>query len=93
MLAAGIIDDIRAGLVRSAKAVQEPIDEWILGLPDWTPQACAVGLFVAAGIWVFTLKRDFVYLGAPDRAIWRDLRIWAWVTLAPYIALYLLLGT
>jgi len=74
------------------KSLHEPIDNWLGSLPMSVAMACAVGLFVLAGIWVWTLRADFIFRGAPDRSRWRDLRIWSMVVLLPYIAIYLLLG-
>ena len=73
------------------KRLHQPLDEWIGGLPSWAGVACAVGLFVLAGLWVLTLKREYVYVGAPDRRRWRDLRLWALLVLLPYIIIYLVL--
>ena len=70
------------------RTVLAPVDSWLSGLPLWVGQACAVTLFVLAGLWLLTVRRDYVYLGAPDRAAWRDLRIWAAVALLPYVVLY-----
>ena len=70
----------------------EPIDAWLGSLPMSVATCCAVGLFVAAIIWVWTIKRNFIMRGAPDESRWRDLRIWATIVCLPYIAVYLLLG-
>ncbi len=72
------------------RALLAPLDAWIDTLPLWTGTACAVALFVIVGLWAFTLKRSYVYLGAPDQARWRDLRIWAALVLLPYIIIYLI---
>lgn len=73
----------------SLKAALEPLDAWIDSLPLWVGTACAVGLFVIVGLWALTLKRSYIYLGAPDQARWRDLRIWTVLVLLPYIIVYL----
>ena len=54
--------------------------------------ACVMGLFAIAGIWVWTLRPEFIFRGAPDQKRWRDLRIWAMVVLLPYVGVYLLFG-
>jgi hypothetical protein len=74
------------------KALQQPVDDWLGGLPMWIAVACAVGLYVVALFWTWALSRDFVYRGAPDQKRWRDLRIWATLVILPYIAVYLWLG-
>jgi hypothetical protein len=89
-------DYFRAPLSRAVsptlKRIFGPLDDFLLGLPPSVWLACAIGLFLIAGIAVWCLKRNYVYLGAPDEAPWRDLRIWATILLLPYIAIYLLLG-
>jgi hypothetical protein len=69
-----------------------PLDDFLIGLPPWVWLTCAISLFVIAGCIVWTLKRSYVYLGAPDQSRWRDLRIWSTLLLIPYIVIYLLLG-
>jgi len=74
------------------RAALAPLDSFLISLPPRVWLACAVGLFVIAGVAVWTLRRNYVYLGAPDQARWRDLRIWSTALLIPYILVYLLLG-
>lgn len=85
-------DALRAQLGPPLRALHAPLDAWLESLPMWVAQAAALSLFVVTGVWVWTLSRDFVYLGAADRAAWRDLRIWATLLLIPYIAVYVFLG-
>jgi len=75
-------------LVPPLKAFFGPIDAWLASLPQAMARVCAVGLFLLAAGWVWTIKRDFIYLGAPDRSRWRDLRIWAVLALLPYVIIY-----
>ena len=74
------------------KAFHEPLDAWLGSLPMWVAMVCAIGLYVIAVIWVWGLRREFVFRGSPDNRWWRDLRIWATVVVLPYIAVYLILG-
>lgn len=74
------------------KSLHEPVDLWLGSLPMWVAVACVVALYTAAVIWVWTLRREFVYRGAPDQARWRDLRLWATLIVVPYVAIYLVLG-
>jgi len=83
---------IRRTLGPPLKSLHQPIDDWLGSLPMSVAMFCAVGLFVLAGIWVWTLKADFIFRGAPDRSRWRDLRIWSMIVLLPYITIYILLG-
>jgi hypothetical protein len=83
------LEHLREGYIKTLSFWIKPLDAWLIGLPDWAGRASAAGLFIAAGIWVLTLKRDYIYRGAADQARWRDLRIWALVALLPYVVLYL----
>ena len=83
---------VRRRLGPPLKALHEPVDAWLAGLPMWVAVAAAVGLYGIALIWVWTLSSSFVFRGAPDHRRWRDLRIWATVVVLPYVALYLWLG-
>ena len=83
---------IRETLGPPLKSLHKPIDDWLGSLPMSVAVACAIGLFVVAGLWVWTLRREFIFRGAPDQKRWRDLRLWAMVVLLPYIAVYILLG-
>ena len=74
------------------KALHEPLDDWLGQLSMSTAVACAVGLYLLALVWVWTLNRRFIFRGAPDRRSWRDLRLWATVVLSPYLAIYFWLG-
>lgn len=83
---------LRLRLGPALKAWHGPLDRWLASLPMSVAVACAVGLYAAAVIWVWTLRREFVFRGAPDQHWWRDLRIWATLVVMPYIAIYLILG-
>jgi len=73
------------------KRWHEPLDSWLAGLPLWTARICAIALFTIAAVWVLSLKREFVFRGAPDSAAWRDLRLWGVLVLVPYVLIYALL--
>tara|TARA_Y100001934_G_C12236595_1_gene718100 strand:+ start:65 stop:334 length:270 start_codon:yes stop_codon:yes gene_type:complete len=53
----------------------------------WRFSICAY--LVLGTIWALVLSRDYVLLGSPDRARWRDLRLWVPVLLVPYLLIYL----
>ena len=77
---------LREWLAPPLRQIEAPLDDWLGSLPSWTGPACATALFLLTGLWISTLKRRYVYLGAPDQARWRDLRLWALLVLVPYIA-------
>ena len=74
------------------KALHEPIDAWLGSLPMSVAMICAIGLYVIAVIWVWTIPKEFVFRGAPDQKPWRDLRVWATLVTVPYVIIYLWLG-
>ena len=74
------------------KALHEPIDAWLGSLSMTVAMVCAIGLYLIAIAWVWTLPREFVFRGAVDQDRWRDLRIWATLVVLPYVVIYLWLG-
>ena len=74
------------------KALHTPIDNWLGSLPMSVAMACTLGLYAIAVIWVWGLRKEFVFRGAPDMKKWRNLRIWATLVVIPYVAVYILFG-
>lgn len=66
-----------------------PLDALFTPIPRPLWQMSAVGLFVAAMVWVFLLKKDYVNVDAPRRDIWHDLRFWTVLTMLPHVIVYL----
>lgn len=62
--------------------------EWLQQLPVWYAKVCAAVLFVSIVALVWSLPKNFVYQGAPDRKRWRDLRIWATILILAQFILY-----
>lgn len=52
-------------------------------------KASAVSLFIAAMIWVFTLRKEYVNLDAPGKSPWFDLRFWTILSMLPHVIVYL----
>lgn len=92
MAATGPVEWLRANVGPPIKRTLAPLDQWLVSLPMGVAQVAVLGLFALTGVWLWTLKKDYIYLGAPDQARWRDLRIWATLVLLPYIAVYAFLG-
>lgn len=65
------------------------VDRPLRAIPLAWARVIVAAFLASAGIWALTLKRDYVYLGAPDQARWRDLRLWAVCFLVPFIVVYL----
>lgn len=47
-----------------------------------------VSFFLLLLVGVFSLRRDYVFKGAPDRRLWRDLRLWAFVLVLVHVYVY-----
>ena len=66
-----------------------PIDALLTPVPGIWWKISAVGLFVGAMIWVFSLNRNYVDLDRPNRHVWTDLRVWTIVSMLPHVIVYL----
>lgn len=62
--------------------------EWIHALPLWAAKAGALALFAGVLVFIWRLPAEFIFHEAPDRAWWRDLRIWATALLAFQCVIY-----
>jgi hypothetical protein len=80
------INDVFGPLLRPFfHAISDPLADVYM---PWA-RICAVGLFIAAAIWVFTLKPAYVNLDAPRKAWYADLRVWTVIAMIPHILVYL----
>ena len=87
-----LINPLIESLISALKALHAPIDNWLASLPMSVAMGCALGLYAIAVVWVWRLKKEFVFRGAPDNRGWRDLRVWATIVVIPYVMVYILLG-
>ena len=62
---------------------------WLAGIPLLWGKIFAVATFVGVIIWVWFRPKRFIFLGAPDKRKWRDLRIWASILMIIQIIIYL----
>ena len=69
-----------------------PIDAALGSLPLWSARVAVALLLILPAVAAWRLSRDWVLRGAPDRARWRDLRVWAALFIVPYLVIYLLLA-
>ena len=69
-----------------------PIDAAMGALPLWSARIAVALLLILPAAAVWRLRPDWVLRGAPDRAKWRDLRVWAALFIVPYLVIYLLLA-
>ncbi len=69
-----------------------PINAAMGSLPLWSARVAVALLLILPAVAVWRLRPDWVLRGAPDRAKWRDLRVWAALFIVPYLVIYLLLA-
>jgi hypothetical protein len=55
--------------------------DWIHAVPLVVAKIGAALIFGSIVVLSWLMPKDFIYHGAPDRALWRDLRIWATILL------------
>ena len=72
------------------EAIFTPLDRALGSIPFAAARWIVVAFLVLAALLPLALSKDFIYLGSPDRARVRDLRLWALVIMVPYILIYLL---
>jgi len=74
------------------EAIRYVLDfQWAAGVSGRGIRLCFVAFFAAVALFALLQSRDYVYAGAPDRARWRDLRLWALAILAGQTTLYVVL--
>ena len=62
---------------------------WLEGIPLVWAKVIGMLFFVSVIVWAVLRPRAYIFRGAPDKKVWRDLRIWAVVVLVVQIILYL----
>jgi len=65
------------------------MNEWLANLPLFWAKAIAVVTYSGAIIWAWMRPRSYIFENAPDKKIWRDLRIWITLVMLSQIGLYL----
>ncbi|HFE52047.1 MAG TPA: hypothetical protein ENK07_01315 [Bacteroidetes bacterium] len=65
---------------------------WLSGLSMAQAKAIVLGLFALIVLLVWLLPNWYIYRGAADRKIWRNLKIWATIVVFLQAALYWYFG-
>ena len=63
--------------------------EWLADLPLYWAKIIGTIFFVSVMLWALPRPKDYIFQGAPDRRIWRDLRLWAVAVLLVQIIIYI----
>ena len=66
------------------------MSNFLSNLPLFWGKAVATIFFLGIIIWAWLRPKEYILKGAPDKKLWRDLRIWATILLVIQIALYLI---
>jgi hypothetical protein len=74
------------------RTIFNPLDAPLSAAPPMVWTLSAVGLFLAAMIWVFLLKKEYVNIDSPGDGLRYDLRIWTVISMLPHVIVYLYFG-
>ncbi len=62
---------------------------WLADLPmDWA-RLFVILSFVFSAVFALSLKKEYIYRGAENRKVWRNLKLWVLLISAAQIAIYL----
>lgn len=86
----GFLDSLGLFFAPVVKPLFQPINTLMENTYMPWARIFAVGMFVAAILWVWlVLKKDYVNLGREEPAWWTDLRVWTIISMLPHIFVYL----
>lgn len=63
--------------------------DWLNDLPLYWAKVTGTAFFVLVIVWALRRPRNYIFRGAPDRKVWRDLRLWAAIVLVAQVVLYI----
>lgn len=62
---------------------------WLVDLSVGWGRFLIIMAFIIPLIFALTLKKEYIYQGAPDRKAWRNLKYWTFIIVAVQVAIYL----
>lgn len=71
------------------KPVFQPLDSVLVNIYMPWAKIAALGMFIGTMIWVYSLKKEYVNIDAPNRNWWNDLRLWTVVSMLPHVIVYI----
>ncbi len=71
------------------RAIFHPINNALADVYEPWATICALAMFFGTMAWVFTLRRAYVQIDAPSKALWCDLRVWTILSMTPHVVVYL----
>lgn len=73
------------------RGIFHPITNALANVYQPWAMICALGMFVGTMIWVYSLRKEYIQIDAPSKALWCDLRLWTVLSMTPHIIVYLVL--
>ena len=62
---------------------------WIADLSEGWARFLVIMAFILPLIFALTLKKKYIFLGAPDQKNWRNLKYWVFVIVAVQVVIYI----
>ena len=63
--------------------------EWCSDISLGWARFLVILAFIVPLIFAFTLKKQYIFIGASDQKTWRNLKWWVFVLVATQVAIYL----
>ena len=63
--------------------------DWCGNIPHSWAKLLVIMAFIIPLVFAFTLKHKYIYQGAPDQALWRNLKIWVLLLVVTMVGVYL----
>ena len=62
---------------------------WLNELPMGWAKFIVLLAFIAPMIFAFTMKKSYIYQGASNNAVWKNLKLWVIVVVGIQLAIYI----
>ncbi len=62
--------------------------DWLADVPLSWARLFVILAFIAPLVFTLLLKKEYIFLGAPDRRPWRNLKYWTLFLVAVQVAIY-----
>jgi len=65
------------------------IQKWLYNVSIFWGIVISMATFLVTAIWAWFRHKKYIFVGAVDERLWRDLRIWATILMIVMIVVYL----
>lgn len=62
---------------------------WLSNLSEAWARFLVLLAFIIPFIFALTLRRNYIYQGAPDKSRWRNLKLWVFIIVLIQVLIYL----